>query len=195
MKATRINATSTFFCSAILLLGACGAVHAGAKDDVGAAMQKFAAARSYHATMTTTSGQAMTMELDFVAPDRYRIKMPMGTQVIIGGTMYMNMQGRTMKLPMPKDTLSQWRDPGKLREAQAQATVTALGPGMVDGKPASKYRIVSAQSPDTASVMWIGAGGWPLKIDVEGKSGGKAYSASLRYSRFNDPTIRIDAPQ
>lgn len=195
MKVARSNTTSTLFCSAALLLGACGAAHAGAKEDVGAAMQKFVAARSYHATMTSTGDQAMTTELDFVAPDRYRIKMPMGTQVIIGGTMYMAMQGRTMKIPMPKGALSQWRDPGKLRESQAQSTVTALGPGLVDGKPASRYRIVSAQSPDTASVMWIGAGGWPLKIDVDGKSGGKAFSASIRYSRFNDPTIRIEAPQ
>lgn len=194
MRATRMNTVNTFLCSAVLLLCASGAAQAGAKEDVAAAMQKFVAAHSYHATMTTTSGQAMTMELDFVAPDRYRIKLPQGTQVIIGGTMYMSMQGRTMKLPMPKDTLSQWRDPGKLRESQAQATVTALGPGMVDGKPASKYRIVSAESPDATTVVWVGASGYPLKVDVDGKSGGKAYTASLRYSRFNDPTIRIDAP-
>lgn len=193
MKNTSSRAANALFCCAALL-GAGSVAWAGAREDVGAAMQKFASARSYHATMTTTSGQQMTTELDFVAPDRYRISMPMGTQVIVGDTMYMNMQGRTMKLPMPKGTLSQWRDPGKLRESQAQATVTALGPGLVDGKPASKYRIVSAQSPDTHTVMWVGASGWPLKIDVDGKSGGKAYAASIRYSRFNDPSIRIDAP-
>jgi len=181
--------------AALVLSVACTPAFAGAKEDVHAAMQKFIALKSYHATLTSTSPKAMTTELDFVTPDRYRIAMQMGTQVIIGDSMYMQMQGRSMQVPLPKGTLTQWRDPANLRSNEASATITALGPGVIDGKPASKYRISNAETPDTTSVLWINADGYPVKIDVDGSAEGKAYTASIHYSRFNDPAIRIDVPK
>jgi len=57
-----------------------------AEDDVKASMDKFLAARSFHATMDLQGRQSMTNEMDFVAPDRYRMSLPVGTQVIIGPT-------------------------------------------------------------------------------------------------------------
>ena len=60
-----------------------------------ASVERFTALKSYHATMRMSSGAQgeITNEVDFVAPDRFRMKMPMGTQVIIGDTMYMQMEG------------------------------------------------------------------------------------------------------
>lgn len=75
---------------------------AGAREEVDAAIAKFAAARSYRASMTAGASRPMSSELDFVAPDRYRMRMTgVGEQTIIGSTMYMTLQGRTMKLPNP----------------------------------------------------------------------------------------------
>ncbi|MCA1714730.1 MAG: hypothetical protein LC715_06365 [Gammaproteobacteria bacterium] len=179
---------------AIALLAGGHAI-AGPKDEVKAAMDKFLAAKSYHATMAHSGAQAMTIETDFVAPDRYRMRMPMGTQYIIGDTMVMSIDGRSIKVPMGKGTLTQWRDPGNLAKSQATLTVTGLGSELLDGKPAKKYRMVNAQPQPSESTMWIGGNGYPLQIQVDGKAAGQTGTTTLRYSRFNDPTIRIELPK
>ena len=73
-------------------------------------MDKFLAASSFHASMHMEGAQTMTNEMDFVAPDRYRMQMTAGTQVIIGDTMYMETRGKRMQVPLPAGTISQWRD-------------------------------------------------------------------------------------
>lgn len=42
---------------------------------------------------------------------------------------------------------------------------------------------------------WIGSDDLPLQLRHSGESQGKPYTMTIRYSRFNDPTIRIDAQQ
>lgn len=182
----------TFALAAALLLAA-GPALADAREEVLAAAAKFMALKTYHVTITPEGKTQMKMEADFVAPDRFRMKMPMGTQYIIGDTIYMTVDGRTMKLPMQANMVNQWRDPARLRADQAKMTATALGPGTVDGKPAQKYRMTHADSPGTTSTMWVGANGYPLQIVVEGKS--KTGETTIRYSRLNDPSIRIDPPK
>ena len=117
------------------------------EDEVKASMDKFLKAKSFHAVMTMEGARGMTNEMDFVAPDRYRMKMPMGTQVIIGDTMYMQADGRSMKVPLPKGTLSQWRDPLKIEENKAGLSVEALGSDSVEGQAAKKYLVRNTQ-PD-----------------------------------------------
>lgn len=163
-----------------------------------ASMDRFVALRSYHATMDFEGGPGGTMgrhEIDFVAPDRFRLQMPMGTQVIIGDTMYMQMQGRTMKMPMPKGTLTQWRDPAKLQQSEAGMTVQDQGRDTIDGVPARKYLVHHAQPKPTDVTMWINGDGLPLQIQVASPYKGKTMTSTMHYSRFNDPTIRVDAPQ
>lgn len=172
-----------------------GSAHAGDKDDIKAAIGKFSTARSYHVTMRHSGKQAMTTEADFVAPDRFRMTMPMGTQIIIGDTMYMQMEGKSMKVPMPKGTLTQWRDPVNIAKHAATMTVKALGSDMLDGKPAKKYLVTNTQPQPSSSTMWIGGNGYPLQIKVRSKAQGEMVSTTLRYSRFNDPTIRVNAPK
>ena len=183
----------------LLLLLVSSAALAGAREEVRAAMQKFAAARSYHATMVHSGPRTMSNQVDFVAPDRMRMKMPMGTQVVIGDTMYMQMpgdgmQGRVMKVPMPKGTLTQWRDPARIAGSEATLVVRALGIELLDGKPARKYLTRDTRTPGE-STLWIGAGGYPLQVRVDSVHDGKPVSTTIRYSRINDPTIRVDPPK
>jgi outer membrane lipoprotein-sorting protein len=167
-----------------------------AKDQVGGVMDRFLAATSYHATMTARAAKGdMTMEMDFVAPDRYRMKMPMGTQYVIGDTMYMTMNGRTMKTPLPKGQLGEYRDPAKFAEHKATMTVEDLGSEAVDGQAATKYLVRNTQPKAGESTMWVGADGYPLKIEVSGDAGGQVTRTTIRYSRFNDPTIKVEPPQ
>lgn len=180
---------------ALLALLTAGTAWAGAREDVKAASQKMLSLRSYHVTMRHTGNGPMTTEADFVAPDRFRMKMPMGTQVIVGDTMYMQMDGRTMKVPMPKGTLTQWRDPANLSRYESTMTVESLGTELLDGKPTKKYRVTNTQPQPSTSTMWIGGNGYPLQIRVDGKLQGQASTTTIRYSRFNDPTIRVDPPK
>lgn len=181
----------------LLLALAAGPARADARDEVMAATAKFMAARSYQVTMTMAgaqNAQKTTSRIDFVAPDRYRMQMPMGTQYIIGDTMIMNMQGRTMRVPMGKGTMTQWRDPASVTKNAEKLAVTALGVETLEGKPARKYRMLNRDEPGTESVMWIGGNGYPLQIVVNGKAMGRASTTTIRYSRFNDPTIRVEPP-
>ncbi|GAA4855271.1 hypothetical protein [Luteimonas vadosa] len=180
---------------AMALLALCGIAQAGPKEDVTAAMQKLLAASSWHATMHVKGPQAMSNALDFQAPDRFRITLQgIGTQYIIGDTMVMTMQGRTMRVPLQKDMLGQYRDPARLREHNATMTVQALGKDQVAGKPAAKYRVRNPKDGDLDVLMWIGGNGYPVQIQVDGKANGQASTTVIRYSRFNDPAIKVSAP-
>jgi hypothetical protein len=168
---------------------------ASPEDEVKASMDRFLKARSFHAVMVMEGARGMTNEMDFVAPDRYRMKMPVGTQVIVGDTMYMQVDGRSMKVPLPKGTLSQWRDPLKIEENKAGLSVEALGSDNVEGQTAKKYLVRNTQPEASEFTFWIGSDGLPLQLLHQGQAQGKPYSMTLRYSRFDDPTITIEPPQ
>ncbi|WP_159016949.1 hypothetical protein [Cognatiluteimonas profundi] len=168
------------------------------RDAIKASMDRFVAVRSYHATMDFEGGPGGMMgrhEIDFVAPDRFRMQTPMGTQIIIGDTMYMHVQGRTMKMPMPKGTLTQWRDPAKLAQSEAGMTVQAQGSDTIDGAPARKYLVHHEQPRPTDVTMWLNGDGLPVRIQVASLMQGKTVTSTTNYSRFNDPTIQVEPPQ
>jgi len=43
--------------------------------------------------------------------------------------------------------------------------------------------------------MWINDDGLPAQIQVASPFKGRTMTSTTRYSRFNDPTIRVDAPR
>ena len=69
-----------------------------------------------------------------------------------------------------------------------------LGSDTVDGQAARKFLVRNSQPRPSESTIWVGADGYPLRIDVKGDAGGGTTSTTIRYSRFNDPSIRIDPP-
>lgn len=161
---------------------------ADAEAEVRASMEKLLAAGAFRATLQGPGGQIMTME--HVAPDRYRISLPAGTQVVIGDTMYMSMQGRTTRVPVPPGTVSQWREPFDRVALAAEA----LGRDPVEGVPARRYRIRQTGAKPTDIELWIDEGGYPLQVRVNPTEPG-GQPTVLRYSGFNDPGIRIDPPE
>lgn len=167
------------------------------REAVMAAMDKFKDASSYHAEMEFKGGQRSVMRgtLAFVAPDRFRMQMEgAGTQTVIGDTMYMSMGGRSMQVPMPAGTTTQWRDPGHFAAVEAGMTAEALGTEAVNGVQASKY-VAHHTEPQPADVtLWIGPDQLPLKLEVQGMSNGQAVTTTVTYTRFNDPALVIDAP-
>lgn len=172
------------------------AAWAGPKEEMKALSVKFLALRSYHATMEGSDKRMQKMEMDFVAPNRYRMSMPMGTQYVIGDTMYMTIDGRTMKVPMPKGTVTQWRESDRAFREVDKMQIEALGMEAVGGKPAKKYRMtqIAGKTP-TTSLIWVGLDGYPAKMETTGTAGKRATTMTVRYSRFNDPSIRIEPPK
>lgn len=169
-----------------------------AKNTVSAAMRRFMAANRYHASVRTEGGPrgTATIEIDFVAPDRYRMSMPgIGTQTVVGGTMYMDVGGRVLKAPLPKDALAQWRDPVRIAEHEAGMTVQAAGRDNIDGEPARKYLVRGGAADAPETTLWIDGDGRPLQVRVSDRVQGRATVATIRYSRFDDPSIRVDPPQ
>ena len=175
------------------LMAASGAAWAGPREEVAAASHKFADARSVHITMDNSDQRVPRMEADFVRPDRYRIQMPQGTQVIIGNTMYMSISGHTMRVPMPPSMLTTWRQSDQIMSSLAQTTVEAQGSETVDGKSAKKYKLTYT-SNNSVSLLWIGPDGYPLQLQNTGTYGRRTSTVTMHYSRYNDASIQISAP-
>jgi hypothetical protein len=168
---------------------------AGPKEDMMALSRKFLALRSYHVTIINSDKRVPKMEMDFVAPDRYRMDSPMGAQYVIGDTMYMTVDGRAMRIPMPKGMITQWREPTRAFHELGKLQVEALGTEILDGKPAKKYRFSQPGPPATTSLLWVGAEGYPVKMETTGGTGKRASAVTVFYSRFNDPSLKIDPPK
>jgi len=168
---------------------------ASARDEMSRAMDAFLGVRSFHAAMTTSTPQGeMTMDMDFAAPDRFRMKTAMGTQYVIGDTMYMTMNGRTMKMALPRGQVTNYRDPAQLEANKATMTVESLGNDSVDGAPTRKFRVRNTQPQVHESTIWVSRAGYPVKMEIDGQGNANVHMV-VRYSRFNDPAIRIDPPQ
>ncbi len=182
---------STFLLASV---AACGGAVATPAAEVQAAMDKFAGARSYQATMTHDGPARATNTGYYVAPDRFRLEQQGTTQVAIGDTLHVTVRGETKQLPAPPELLAKWRDPANLRQQPATLEVESLGAEAVDGKPATKYLVEHGEPRPARSLVWVGADGWPLQLQVSGMSNGQSITTTIRYSRYDDPDIRIDAP-
>jgi hypothetical protein len=157
----------------------------------------FLAARSFHASVRMDGPQPQHMELDFVAPDRYRVQMPQGSSIIIGDTLYLgdaDKKGKT--LPQLGKQFAQWRDPLLLDGHDDELKVEALGEDSLDGQPARKYRVRHANVEQEGILYWISRDGLPLRIVRTGQTPPQAatVTVTLDYSRFNDPTLVITPP-
>ena len=170
----------------------------GPKDAIRASMRKFMAVKRFHASMRMEGGAraATSNEVDFVAPDRYRMTMQgIGTQTIIGDSMYMKVRGQAMKMPLPAGTLTQWRDPARLAGDEAGMTVRTQGRELIDGQSMRKY-LVHHERPQPVDVtIWIDSDDLPVQVRVAGDAQGQASTATIRYSRFDDPSIEVGIPR
>lgn len=200
-------------CSLALLLAACtqqappappraagptlavpqAAVHADPAAAIEASMARFRGARSFVAEMTLEGARTQRSRLEYVAPDRYRLQLPIGTQVIVGDTLYLQGPNGSQRVPLPPGLLTQWRDPLQLQPGE-RLQVEDLGPATVDGAAAHQYRVRHRDAARPPMLFWVGAGGWPLRIEQAGRDARGDYRVVLAYSRFDDPALRIDPP-
>jgi hypothetical protein len=159
-----------------------------------AASQRFGELRSFHATLQMQGPRSLKVAMDFVAPDRYRLETDEGVQTIIGGTFFLQRAGEVRQVPVPPGLLAQWRSPLPADAAPADLQVEDLGSERVAGQQARKYRVRHATAAPDGLLYWINGNGLPVRIERQGQTNGQAFRATVDYSRFNDPDLRIDVP-
>jgi len=180
-----------FFC-----LSFAGSALAGAKEDLHAAFSKFLAQTSFKGTTTATLGtRTIHSVVEFQAPDRYRVSSEgRPPSVIAGGNMYININGRVMKMasPMP---LAQYRDPNVLKQVESSLSAKDLGLDSVAGTPAHKYQY-DVPGPHASTVtIWVSvASGLPIQLKNSGQAMGKTVDTTINYSNYSDPAIKISVP-
>jgi hypothetical protein len=177
---------------------ACAAASAAPKDDLHAAFAKFLQAKSFRATVTDVKNGEALSTMEYVAPDRYRVKPAKGPQsLVVGDTMYMDMNGKLTPLPVPgvAKMVAQYRNQDFLADVERGMEVEALGDGDVDGEPAKVYAYTVTQPIKADAKTWISRkSGLPIQIESTGTYMGHTATTRVRYSGFDDPSIRIDAP-
>lgn len=158
------------------------------------AMGAMAEVRSYQMDVSASgpsipAAAMMNMKMEFVAPDRYRITTPMGTHTVIGNTSYMAMGGgKPVVLQLDEKFEPDVAD----LDMDDTTTVEDLGSDSVDGQAATKY-LVRDDDPAVAALhLWIGKDGRLLQLKSADPDG---TDTTVRYSRYNDESIRIDPPQ
>ena len=177
-----------------------GPAHADANAELKAAYGKFIKATSFRATMTDLDSGKVVNTIEFVAPDRYAIT-PAGTgmrQLIIGRTMHMDIGGRTMAIPLPAQAdPSQYRNQKALDELSAGVVVTQRDDASAAGEPARVYHFLSnADGKPVESITFVSkATGLPIQIQTSGSAAGTKFRYQIRYSNFNDASIKIQPPK
>jgi hypothetical protein len=134
--------------------------------------------------------------MQFVHPDRWRMDMQAGGQTIrtvrIGDDLWMDMGGTMRKVSMPPGSMDQWQD--LVAQSEETMAVEFMGAEALDGRPARKYLLRQTEPEPSEVTVWIDAAGLPIQAIVEGEAEGRATTTTIRYSRFNDPEIRIEPP-
>lgn len=169
------------------------------KADIEKMAERFLALDSFKARMEGTGTIPVKTDLEFLAPDRFRLthyreKGERGEMIVIGKTTYMNIGGSWqrmemgMSVPSMRETFS--RDGMKWFKE-----IRYVGEETVDGKTAHHYRY-TGEMPGTKkeydSDIWINAAdGRPLKIEVKYHSGDlKTMDIAYDY----DSPISIEPP-
>lgn len=184
----------------LLLAGllAAGSALAGPKEDLHAAFSKFLALNAFKgATTSTLSGRTVHSTVEFQAPDRYRVTSEgRPPSLIIGDAMYVNINGRYMKMAMPVgQMIAQYRDPAVLTRIERSMTAEDLGADTVNGEAARKYRYSVTDPTPSTTVVWISKqSGLVIQLQSSGNFHGKSIDSQVSYSGFNDPAIKISAP-
>jgi outer membrane lipoprotein-sorting protein len=182
----------------LVLALTCAAANAAPKDELHEAFGKFLKAHSFRATVTDMKNGTEVSSMEFVAPDRYRMKRSAGQQnLIIGDDMYMEMNGKLTKLPVPGvgQMTQQFRSERFLHDVEGDMAVTALPDDSVDGEPAKVYGYALTKPVKSDAKAWVSKkSGLVIQIESTGSFMGHTSTTRVRYSNFDDASIKIDEP-
>ncbi|HEY0230710.1 MAG TPA: hypothetical protein VGC55_05625 [Dokdonella sp.] len=190
------KSTKTLAAAALALF--CPIAFAAPKDELHAAFTKFLQAHSFRASVTDLRKGEQISSMEFAAPDRYRIQSAKGpSQLIVGDSMYMDMQGTLTRVPVPGvgKLVAQYRNEDFLRETESDMSVEALPDETVDGEATKVYHYVVSKPAKADAKTWISVkSGLPLQTESSGSFMGMHSTTRVRYSGYDDPAIVIAVP-
>lgn len=168
-----------------------------AKADVEKLSERFMTVKSFRATMSAVGEMPMETDLEFVAPDRYRIKTGnLMDVIIIGKTTYMKLGDKWQKMPGELDSqISDMRSTFNKEGMRWISDVKYAGDDTVDGKAAYVYTY-HAKGPDKVgeneSKLWIAkSDGLPIKVEATYKTGPMK---SMKVEYDYDAPVSIEPP-
>ncbi len=182
----------------LLALGLAANAFAGPKEELHAAFTKFLAQSAFKGSISSTmNGRVTHSVVEFQVPDHYRIKVDgRPASMIIGDTMYIEVNGQSMKMPMPGlKMVAQYRDPRTVSQIEASLRIQDLGMDSVGGVPSHKYSYTITEPQQASCEVWVSsASGLPIQLHNTGKAMGRDVDTTITYSNYNDPSIQISAP-
>jgi hypothetical protein len=176
-----------------------GAVTATAdpQADIESMADKFLTEKSFKAKMIGYGDKEIRTEIEFVAPDRFRVKSGEKLEtIVIGKDLYLSMDGSYQKIPGGMgDTIPDLRKTFDKEGRKWFSDVKFVGEEMAEGKPALVYAYHNKGLNgvgENDSKVWISkADGLPIKIEAAYKSGSMK-SMKIEYD-FETP-ITIEPP-
>lgn len=183
--------------SAAALLLACALPSlalADAKAELARAFDKLLDAPSFRASMSDAGSGEKYVDMEFQAPDRYRIVNAQGgpTMIISGGQAQMDVGGRMMTVPVPVNAIvNAYRNEEAMRKQRESMVVEALPDATLDGEAAKVYRFTTQHPKPVTSTAWVGDGDTLLQMEVDGGESGRGRVVRVRYRDIGSPDIRI----
>ena len=162
---------------------------------------RFLAQKTFRSVMDTTGNMQVHTELEFQAPDRFRLKNRLESgksmeMILIGKQVYMNANGRWMKAPVAfgGTTALEMRDMFNREKLKWFQGLKYSGEERVEGKDAYVYVYTGKVEgmSESDSKIWVGkSDGMPIKIASTYKTGDmKTMDIVYDY----DTPVSIEAP-
>lgn len=183
--------------SAAMLLLACtlpSLALADAKAELARAFDKLLDAPSFRASMSDAGSGEKYVDMEFQAPDRYRIINAQGgpTMIVSGGQTQMDVGGRMMTVPVPVNAIvNAYRNEDAMRKQRESMVVEALPDATLDGQAAKVYRFTTQHPKPVTSTAWVGEGDTLLQMEVDGDAAGRGKVVRVRYRDIGSANIRI----
>jgi hypothetical protein len=165
---------------------------ANPRADLISATQKLQKLKFWSARITSETTPEANAEMQYVAPDRYRIKKTDGEVIVIGNDSYSNENGKWKKLDDDIGEFIREQTRSGIEEGVKNLKdVQIAGKEKVNGKDATVY---THKFGDISTKVWIGTeSGLQLKNEVEANVGGKIEKQTTVYDY--DKKITIEAPK
>jgi outer membrane lipoprotein-sorting protein len=170
---------------------------ADAKADIEKLADRFMTIKSFKASMNGEGQTPMRTEMEYVAPDRYRVSTGNAMNVvIIGRTTYMKIGDRWQKMDLPlENAISEMRTAFNKEAMKWVSDVKYTGDDTVNGKAAYVYQY-HGKGPENVSEheskLWIAkSNGLPIKVEATYKSG-NLKSMTIEYDY--DTPVSIEPP-
>jgi hypothetical protein len=165
---------------------------ANPRDDIISATKKLQKLEFWSAKITSETTPEANAEMEYFAPDRYRIKKADGEVIVIGSDSYENQKGKWTKLDDNIGEIISSQTKAGIDEAiKNLREVQIVGKEKLNGKDATIY---THKIGDITTKVWIASdSGLQLKNEVEASIGGVAQKQTTVYDY--DKKVKIEAPK